>query len=333
MRISAKTLSAVAGVALAVAFQGFPQSQLRAPDVTVQLKYVASNGSVVEVFGVCHVTETSVECWDGLGKPHLRLAEAIENSLKSGEFGSTVSLRYGKKNRFIVVRTMRPQGRSGLYIDTSKRNGSYGGSYGLKSIVDDVSSNVYLDYKVIRMYFDNDATETFVELTERINLNTTISISHVDGEEFSLNGVSYVLGKVTKAQSSGSRQSAPAWLISVSSDGKARRSFSYSAIAIGKDGEAIQYIDEKGRPLSVAENDERLGKLQQSGSGAVGFGAGGFGIGGFGPGIFVSVSLPDDGRPGYFRTGIDPKYIKEIRITPTWVRRIRIEGIPLDPID
>ena len=323
MRISAKTSSAIVGVVIAVAVHGYQQSAMGAPDETVQLRYVAANGSVVEIVGVCYVTEASVECWDGQGKPHLRLTEAIENSLKSGQYGSTVSLKYGKKNRFVVVRTMQPQGSSNLYIDTNRRNGSSGSSFDLRSMVDDISSNIYLDYKVLRLYFDHDATETFVEFTENVNLNARISISFKEGEEFSVNGISYVIGKPTKTQAPGFGRPATGWTASVGSHGKASRTFRYSGQAIGEDGEVIQYIDENGRPISREEHETRMRRAMPSGSPMPSYGTAGY----------VSVNLSDDGRSGSIVTGVDPKYIKEVRITPTWVRRIRIEGIPLDPID
>lgn len=73
-------------------------------DETKRLGYKTPGGTALEVEGVCRFDESSIACWDADGHSAEDVRQLIESSLtKQPEYGN-LQIRYGMKNRIVVIR-------------------------------------------------------------------------------------------------------------------------------------------------------------------------------------------------------------------------------------
>ena len=340
MKVSARAAATVTGAAIAIAVQGFQVTSQGAQFETVQKRYELAGGASVEVVGVCHLTDDSVECWDYDGAHDERLTEMVENSLMNGRrrisLGSrsrNLEFKYGKKNRYVVFRHVYGSQDNRLIVDTDRMNALNGESIDMDMgfLVEHEITKVMIYYNVFGQYFDREATETFVQLTAVTELDAEIGISFKEGEQFSLNGGDFVLEEPKSAQVQSSKQLPLVWTASVKSIVETQGYYYVRGYAVDKNGDRIRYIDQKGRPISAREHEALIAELKAISDDIRGSIASSTVVGILGDGF--RARPPGESRNRSLRTGVDPKYIKEIRFTGYWSRRIRIVGIPLDPVE
>ena len=75
---------------------------------THRLGYRIEGGAAMEVEGVCRFDESSVACWDAGGKPDQAITDRVKAGLDRGPDTSNLQIRYGMKNRILVVRQTTP---------------------------------------------------------------------------------------------------------------------------------------------------------------------------------------------------------------------------------
>ena len=340
MKVSARVVAAVTGAVIAIAVQGFQVTSRAAQFETVQKRYELDGGASVEVVGVCHLTEDSVECWDYDGAHDERLTEMVENSLMNGRHrvslgyrSRNLEFRYGKKNRYIVVRHVYGSQDNQLGIVTDRMNALNGESTDMDMgfLVEHEITKVMIYYNVFGQYFDREATETHIRLMASTKLDEEIGIVFKEGEQFSLNGVDFVLEEPKRPQVQANEQLPFVWTASVKSIVETQGYYYVRGYAVDKNGDRIRYIDQKGRPISAREYEALIAELKAISDDIRGSIASSAVVGFLGDGFRARPA--GESRNRSLRTGVDPKYIKEVRFTGTWSRRIRIVGIPLDPAD
>jgi len=316
-------LAATAAVTLGAALAGMGAIQDASVHETVSKRYSA-NGLTAEIMGVCHVREDEVSCWDVEGAPHSKLEQLLKGALENGSQGNHSSFRYGKKNRLIVVRTYSNRAQGYINVETSRKNNAGYSNVELRNLVEDLPGDVQSNISTMPLYFERDQTETFVDFSVRSSSGSPSSIEPKVGSKATLSGATIEIIKANKPDPNAYEPFGYARLGTWSFELKVTLPKDYGieaqAYAMDAKGELIRFVDRSGKPISEEEARKQMARLNPN-----------MPAGFMQPNANVYVNLGSGDRVGMINTTIDPSKIKEIRITPTTSRRIRITGIPLDP--
>jgi hypothetical protein len=303
-----------------IAIASLSALQLPRPDVVVERIY-EGEGAKIEGVGACSITPEKITCWDMNGAPAPEFAERIR-SYYLGQ-PQEVSFKFGKKNRYLLVRT---SGTASLYIEgvvqadrtsSNQLNYASNGEPVLHWLGAAVESD--RDKAAVRVVLNNLPGPAPVDLPFR------------PGTKANYDGVTLEVASWAKAKKEqqptynpygGLPPNSELWQIVF---GSSTQNHPFSYMPIGKDGKPIQYVDLKGMPVSGVKYLEENPNSNR----------------GYAPGQLQTNSKY---RVAYFQpsgaaadgaftmlSNIDPSQIASIKLSSVRSKTIQIEGFPLDP--
>lgn len=207
------------------------------------------NGEV-ELLGVCSYTENSVSCWKPNGTSAKEIEPSVDGLLRSG-YGNQGRMRYGYKNRIIVF--SRPQQASVTY-----RSGEVGGE---NSSLETQQTNETFGPRIDAVFVATSVGTTSGAIVAKVQRPgvkpKTADLPLKAGSQATVDGVKVRITAVKKMTpsdpyyNSGFPESRnhPRWKVETTVD-RAANPESYSGFQLfGLDGNPIQYVDAKGKPL------------------------------------------------------------------------------------
>lgn len=288
-------------------------------DVTVRESYVSQSGSRIDLFGVCSIDPSEVKCWDANGQLNLSLAIQVTQKLTSNTSSQT-SFAFGKKNRYFIFRMSCKAGYNDLAVNQISDRRIHNSFY-FDSVLEQAPPGVTVRYDIHGRYFEPSEINTFVDLIEQTPLNETVTFSAKAGSKFKVLGQTY---NIKEAVNTGNGEFL-AWHIPFQTEGNHDGPAWDGSVEISDvKGNTIKFLDGNSKPITQKEwlkqrteaslkNDSRNYPKQ----------------------VNVSISserMPDGSKMTLF-FNVDPKYISSFTLRPAIKKTIRIEGIPLDPID
>ncbi|MEZ0326136.1 MAG: hypothetical protein ACAH95_09530 [Fimbriimonas sp.] len=295
--------------------------QRQAPDVTVDKMY-EGEGAKIEGVGVCSITPDSVSCWDMSGTPAPQLSERIR-SYYLGQSQQEVSFRIGKKNRHLIVRS------SGAYASLEGANEGER----MTSNQMNYSSGDEPVLHWVGVAVEPDKTTGSIRATlHNLPGPSPIDIPFAKGAKGTYDGVTLELASWTEAKkeqrpplgyigNGGPSTEGKLWRI-IYAVSQPNRYFTYSPL--GKDRKPIQYVDDKGQPVSGVKYLEE-NPTSNRGS----FPAQQPTTSKYRPVYFQFTGAAADGAMAV-TTNIDPTYIGAVKVSSTRTKVIQINGFPLD---
>jgi hypothetical protein len=305
----------------AVAAQG-PQTK---PDVEVDRAY-HGNGVNVEGLGVCSITPDTVDCWNMDGVHDPGLTDRIRG-FYTGGYNNEVSLKFGKKNRFLVVQTHPNQGlqlmsRAGGYLNMAGNQGSMDGNFEWVRVEPEPTETSASIIAILsNLPGDPPVDVPFVKGQKQMVGNVELEI----GAYQPWTGNSYPNFVYNGAYDGPQQQTQKQWAIAVGSSDAMQ--FSASFTALDRRGRTINFVDKNGKIITGLQYLEEQQKHPRPG---------------FGPGIYpgpypmngtANVQFMGGNIGGAFSlvTNIEPSQIGSLRVTTNRQLRVLIKGFPMDP--
>jgi|GEM_PF-3368735 len=300
------------------------------PDETVAKRFTRGD-FVVEGLGVCAIGESEVSCWDMDGRRSPSLTEQIRAGLL-GRGNNDMSFRFGKKNRYLVVRRSASQPSASYQV-----NGQYSNNFSF-----DYSSNGPV-VELLRLSADSADTEaTVTAMIHGLEPGRTIDLPLRVGERVQFEGSEFEVGpsEEIKVGPAPAQPNVPPrwgkqWRIYLG-QGEANRYGNFNLVPVGADNKPIIYVDKKGDPVSAVEFLRAMPKPDAARNSAVNFGR-------WYPGMPVDPNakyqevrlLMNSEQTVRGATtvvsNVNPRYIRALRFSATPTRRVAITGFPLDP--
>jgi hypothetical protein len=245
-------------------------SQLPKADATVSQVYTAPDGNKIEIEGVCKITEDSVGCWNSDGSADDDLTKKIRETLEkqsqgSGPFGSSISIRYGKKNRMIVLKTTAKSADMSQFSlahdasDMSRFNSPFG--FGLNMTEGrppQTPQTVRYDTRNLSEDPSAQAVTTRLRLTSRIKDEPTLDKKV--GSTVKLGADTLRMVSITK-DPNGQMLLGPrdAWVLKIESTTPTDHPAEFTVVPLNSSGETIVNADDNGNPVTEKQTrDEQL---------------------------------------------------------------------------
>jgi hypothetical protein len=276
--------------------------------------YQSEDFGLLEVAGVCSVTSEEVKCWDPQGKPSSKITElATAHFLVNSN--NELRLRFRKKNRLIVMRTITKQNaKASFYGDLESNSGirtSQAGNIGYES-----GQEAFKLY----WYYALD-TEASVDLTSYLQVQVSLAgtLSAKEGSETKLGAYTIKITGISEATANEAPYygGAPGktWKITYAISGPTEQEVPQVYVAaLDAKNQPILYVDKDGNPTKPPKNPPMGG--------------------GFGPypqqlvypGGYVGSS-----NIGYWFSRIKPEKIGSLQVNGSTRRKITFKGIALEP--
>lgn len=257
----------------------------------------------VSIAGVCQVNDASIRCWDSEGRDDTFLADVMRAHYMRNE----IQLRYGVKNRFVVVRRPK-QSFYGIDRPSLSGIGTTDGT-GFSTNVEVPLTSV--EWVSIRLLNEPSATEGEVKLTVNEPIGTPAVIALGAGASYSAGGASVTLGTPMVAPKSsmpmwGMMPNRPAWYVPFAQAGD-RVSFNFTLLDAS--GKSPIWVDERGRITN---------KVPEARDGHMGWDPRG-------------VAMTYHENQQVLQIFADPAQKLRLRVSATRQREVFLNGIPLDP--
>lgn len=294
-------------------------------------RYDLPNGDRIEALGVCAIEEKNVRCWDRSGGPLPELAEEIGTFYERVDY-QELQFFPGKKNRYFVYRrktAKEPELRleGAAYLPTA-------------FYWEEVNQTIYWG----RVTPEKGAATFDIRmmLPEFRELPAT-EAPFAAGQTLKVEGYRFVLGKIAPAPTftfpsngfggfggpSGKSSEPPPpvpkrWRVALPEQPPEDAPLRFRFEFLDKKGKPIQYVSDKGLPISqeefYASLDHRQHVLRLPPPG-------GSTMRGYGVASFLS-----DGRDtGSFSTNVDPAIIGKFRVVPIQPLHLWFRDLPVDP--
>jgi len=315
-----------------------PPTDAPRSDETVSGIYKASDGNIVEVEGVCKITEDSIVCWKPDGRPNEELAkkikEGMEKSRPSGYSPSqSFSLQYGKKNRLVVLKLTQPVNATGAHLDVrSIGSDSQGGGGYFNAMLSPSHvagpNQPYIHFES-RMIAENPSEKA---ATAHLNffrpIQESVRIVAKAGTSATFGGENFTIARIDKGspQNLSGGQPETIWTVTVRSDHNGARGVNIALVPLDASGQRIDYIDADGNPVTREVYDREMQQRRET-MGRSGYSAST-------PPKYQPATLYGISRQPYqtdFMFRINPAKVSKFAISGGTVRYIDLTGIALDP--
>ena len=314
------------------AITGLVVPSQQAPDRTVERKYESPEGYVMEGLGGCEIGPPArVVCWDMDGKPNQPLALRIAEGLQRNS-GNEISYRFGSRPRYIVVQRRAPAGIQPYPNYTIEEFG-----YASSMSLNDASQGSGID--LLRVNAPESAkVVNLIAAISNLDKPKTATMAFRSGEKGSLPGRTLTLSSTKELKTApvppyhfGGYGTQPmtgkTWGVFFSVEGANQAVTLYP---MGRDGKAIQYVDDKGNPVpavKVLEESRRSpGNTIEGGFNGMPFQA----VGRYRP-VMMFVSERQVQGAEMWVTNVNPSHIGSLTLTTSPGRTVKITGFPLEP--
>ncbi|RYG49155.1 hypothetical protein EON79_02305 [bacterium] len=280
-------------------------------------RYEVKGGAGVEMVGVCELTSAGVRCWNRSAVLDPSLTALLTREIGKGG-GNEAMYRRGFKNRYYVFKTNGPLGIQ----FSSQGSGGFGGGKEER-------------WTFARVLLDA-GTESFDAFVTILNTGELPSATVPFAPEQTLDyqGFRFVVGKAVPASGSDAffhdgmglaRVASKAWAVTWSVTSPPGKALNMKYAPLDEKGKEIEYVDEKGNPISeavyrasLAKTENILFEQSEKGYSRAWFnGSASFGLG--------------FGGPGRATTSVNPAAIGSIRVTAMRQVRVRFPNLPADP--
>jgi hypothetical protein len=292
------------------------------PDVTVSRVYEA-DGVKVEGVGVCDITSQKVSCWNMDGAEDAGLSQRVSNFFLSS-YGNEVSFRFGRKNRWLVLRKAMPAGNSG--------NFQFNGNYASGIQVYDQGTPVL---ELVRISLESPEKEAAISMSlYGLAGPPAVSLPFKTGEKATYDGVEIQIGASQSVKpappgqpfSMGAR-TGKQWSVVIGLErpagSQANAPFSFELL--GKDSKPIRYVDKNGEPVSD------LKVLEESQGNLPGRSYPGSSINAKYSAASFTTGSPSTVAAMTAYTNVDPSRIGALRLSSSRQKNVLITGFPMDP--
>lgn len=285
--------------------------------------------SKAELLGVCRISETEVQCWNGDGGSAEDLQTEVRNSFM-GESYRNVPIRFGQKTRIAFFKITNPP-----YNDTRGSLDAYfqsnQGNFDLnRRSSSSMEGEPRVEVKGTILMTPMDQETASVSTSFRQSAKPSDRIPVKPGAAVTYLGTKYTIRKIVKneldptfyMQVGGGR-----WAIAMTAERSDPLAAQIGWVALDTEGLAVRVVDKDGNPVYADPstlNNVNMGNLPGRPNVSV-------------PKIFPAqitaqanygVNSGDD-YPIY--TNINPAKIKAIYAYGSTAEKIVIKGIPLDP--
>lgn len=291
--------------------------------------------TVIDVVGVCQLTEESVTCW----KPDRTLDKDLADTTRALAISnySGMMIRVGRKNRLLVVRYGGPRyGPQAVRpSDWSLEDGvQLNQTYQLNA--SDLPETYWYAFTA-----DRSKSETTVTASYSSYVDEPVKLAAAAGSKAQGVGVSFELIDWRRSENAGRKMNGvhwdPQWTATIVAKGLGENQTVQGALA-WKDPNRHYYVDEKGRPVPYAgfDNPARVGghELRRPSGYLVlldrmpGLANGPSGLN---PVTFKFNAGSGGAHKFEFTTNVDPDALGGISLAISRRSAIRFEGVPLDP--
>ncbi|HWA84159.1 MAG TPA: hypothetical protein VG820_12020 [Fimbriimonadaceae bacterium] len=283
----------------------------RREDVTVYQHFESGRGQVIDGLGVCDITPDHVDCWDMSGKRSAALSDLVRSKLV-GESGIGLRAKYGRKNRYLVIRLSNP-----------KSIGIEGPGMPLPM----APSGDLADWLVWR---SAEAGERFGQTRFTVSADPVPrgEIPFGKGRKRLGTGISIDLGAWSDAASpNGIRRLSsvfgvrgPTWQWPAQEEGLEPDTYLIYQ-PVGADDKPIVAVDQQGNPVSARVYDEWLKSMKDKGWRGVL--------------LYQRIRIQPipffDAAVNAYETNLNPKHIVKLRISTCRATHVLMTGFPLDP--
>ena len=283
--------------------------------------YTADDGTLVEIAGICKLTESSVTCWNTEGNAAPDVQRLFETAFARTSRGNIqIGLHYGAKNRAIVIKTTGESRKYNIRPITDRPDAIHASYLNLNDPNIDLKDSPKISYQTLNLYFEPNATSTSVDLTQRsFDFKKATSKLKI-GSTFSLGEKNVkVVKQIVVKPNVLSWQQFPRWDYPLEFEGAIDDLEPDGCIALDKSGVRINKLNEVGRPLTKKEEMESVANYRRLPP-ILDF-----------PSAQTFLYIRKQNRQVTISTNINPKYIGELQIWAVKTKTVRIEGIPLDP--
>jgi hypothetical protein len=280
------------------------------PDVVADRSY-HGNGVDIEGVGVCDVQPSTVSCWSMDGKIDQALTDRVREHYAGSQ--GNVSFEYGKKNRFLVVKTSSssmPTYQNGRYVEYIQAPSSERGT----------------SLQIARLIPGSEEHMAALDAQfTGLPGGASVDIPFSRGNSALLDGVRIEIGPVIET-----RYTAPMavnwprnWSILMSAS-QSEKVHLLQFEVLDRKGQPIKSLDPDGRPAELPKPQAAVpvrGSKHTIAARATRP---------FQSFPMVAQRLTDDGA-FYLSSGTLPSCIGALRVIPTREFRVRLTGFPLDP--
>lgn len=301
-------------------------------DETAQGAYADSSGCKAEVVGVCSITEGSVSCWTADGKPDAGLTKKITDALKNPRASRsdkpTFGLKYGRKNRIVLVMVSEPrhvpgQPHSSISVESFGSDNAHRGGHVdlvLSMLMPPSSEGVSRRIECRSVSEPLNGRETKVVLHHNVPIPEVRELPCRVGETVNLGGQMYRISAIypgVKEQylsTLASRRGAK-WTLELERNNVAGASTLANMTLQDADGKPLVYSDEEGTPYARETFEDYV---RQGGGSPRGVGT-------------VISAVYNSPRRVSAILYVDPAKVGKIVLTGTRTKVVEIGGIQLDP--
>lgn len=302
-------------------------------DLSHRLGYRIEGGPAIEVEGVCRFDESSIACWDGEGKKDGELTKRVESGLTMSPGSNNLQIRYGMKNRILVVRTTSPTftigrgDRRSLNLTTVGSDPRYGvGGYVQlpEQTPNWTPGATQIRYEARLFAVDKSTRETQMRLMMSEPLPKEAELKLAVNSRATLNGCTFRVLSIAPADANRMMfGQTKAWTVKIEQTGQPSRPANYYPRT------DMLYVDKFGKLVDQGTyldwQQKRMATIQAT-------------PGSFPPSeeryrpVVLSV-MGSSGGPNLQEITInaDPKSLGKIRMAGNYTRTIDVTGIPLDP--
>lgn len=303
------------------------------PDITVRKAYSGGANVIIEGLGVCSITPEKVSCWNMDGANDEILAERVRAYLL-GNNGQEPTFRYGKKNRYVIVRAANTYGSFTVpgrsYMNTMQIQYDQGGGSVQMGRIDVGPSEK--EISVITSFTETGPASVDLPFAKDKSVTygpgkVTLGDWQPIKEEKKKPGAGNLGFGRGYPGNGGQGLPGPLWKVILTNDGL--KGLSVSFAVLDKAGKPLLHVDKSGKPVSDVEYLKHVAANPQNGY----------------PYIYPGQDDPNSpyrtvvfqgagqqvGESMIYQTNVDPTYIGSLRITSTRQVKVQVDGFPLDP--
>jgi hypothetical protein len=262
----------VIGSGFAMAQVIIRQGENHPSDQSVAGSYTAPDGTLVEVVGVCKVTEESVACWTGTGDKNPDLEARVKQTLKDAARGLPFpSIAFGKKNRLVFFKATKPANSSTVYDGVERVEGGRASPYFLGGMATpEERTDGLVTWFAAAAVTDSDSHKVSVQVRHVRWLDEIEEFKPKVGATFKYSGINQIVREIKDVSKTSPMMLQPGdklWQISVESKTPTSGSIDLWLTALNKSGETLEFADDKGNGLTAAErkrqSDQRFKEMQK----------------------------------------------------------------------
>lgn len=268
---------------------------------------VGRPATLLEPLGVCSIDEANVGCWDSQGAPKPDLEAEIRQRLSQDRYLGFIP---GGKNRYLILR--QP---SGTIVRDVQSTGRENASFWPKKDGD--------TYVVVRMLSLSGAKAASVSLRLGIATGSPVEMRLRQDESAVVDGMKITLGAPISAPFVPWSGYVLPWRFGIDRSETTPPS-RLQFVALDRQGQPINYVDDYGRPVDNAKGDAMMKKMQE---GTWDFSKPSLIYGAF----FQDGGLAPTQEGPWIYMNVDPKSIGKLQVRRVAFSRESYGPFPLDP--